>query len=72
MRIKESSVKDFLAGHSIQKSIVGGTAMEGRLRDSQGGVKALPAIPLTPLQDTNPLSATYGDFFYMAGYDPLP
>lgn len=35
-------------------------------------VAGLPAITVPPIQDLDPESATFGQFHFMAGYDPLP
>lgn len=34
-------------------------------------VSLLPAVPMNFLQDLNPSSPTYGEFYQMAGYDPV-
>lgn len=47
------------------------SASQQKTRGSESDIFALP-VDITnqyPLQDLDPMSATFGDFFFMAGYD---
>lgn len=46
-----------------------GVQAAGKLSHSE--IQSLPEDILKPIQDIDPLSPTFGEFYYMAGYDPI-
>ncbi len=43
-----------------------------KVQDQMSQILLMPELPLDATQDTDPSSATFGQFFFLLDYDPLP